>query len=112
MKPFHLEFYDCVFSNESTEETSRQLLWVCCFSRDCWNNILPPKKLGSSILDDTLLAHQLLPSQMTMEIVIHGYIWFQRNGNVFRNEVPNVYCWKFKLKRDLKLLEHEIKAKT
>lgn len=47
-----------------------------------------------------------------MEIVIQGCwnIWIKRNGKVFRNEVPSVNCWKFKLKQGLKLLEHRIKA--
>ena len=63
--------------------------------------------------EDTILALDHLPKQFATGIVILGCwnIWIQRNGKIFRNEVPSVNCWKFKLKQDLELLKDIIKAK-
>ena len=73
----------------------------------------PEKKLGIPFLDDILLTRAELPSRIAMEIIVQGCwaIWGKRNGKIFRKEVPNVNSWKFKLREDLKLLEHRIKAK-
>lgn len=112
-KSFTLESYNCVFCHEDTEETARHLFWDCGFVQDCWLSIIPQKRLGISCLDDILLIRELLPKHIAMEIIIQGCwaIWGQRNGKIFRREGPSINCRKFKLKEDLKLLEHRIKAK-
>lgn len=112
-KNMFLESYDCVFCNEHSEETLRHLFQDCVFTQECWKSTFPSKKPGISSYDDIMLIYSLLPKGIALEIIIQGCwrIWTQRNGKIFRKEVPSINCWKYRLKEDLQLLQYRIKAK-
>lgn len=101
-KNMFFDSYDCVFCNEHSEETLRHLFWDCNFAQDCWNSNFPSRKPGISCFDDIMLIHALLPAGIALDVIIQGCwrIWTQRNGKIFRKEVPSINCWKYRLKED------------
>ena len=112
-KNMQLDDYNCIQCRDNTEETLRQLFWDCNFAQECWNYIVPHRKLGISSFDDILILHSHLPKEFDLDIIIQGCwrIWTLRNGKIFRKEVPSINCWKFWVKEDLGLLQHRIKGK-
>ena len=112
-KGMHLDDIFCPNCNQQAEETPMHLLWDCSFAQDCWNSLIPNRRRGTSVYEDTILATQLLPKQFVVEILILGCwnIWIQRNNFVFRALPHSIQSWRYHLKNDLKLLRHKIKQK-
>ena len=112
-KGMQLEDIHCPNCNQQAEETTMHLLWDCNFAQDCWNSLLPLRKRGTSVYEDTILASTLLPKQFAIEILILGCwnIWIQRNNKILRAIPQSIQSWRFYLKQDLKLLKHKIKSK-
>lgn len=113
-KTFQLDTYSCAMCNENCEESILHLFWDCTFAQQCWNSISPNRQRGISFFDEVLLINHTFPSKIAMDITILGCwnLWMQRNGKIFRKEVPSPRCWKFKLKQDLLLVRHRTKAKN
>ena len=71
-KGMHLDDIHCPNCNQQAEETTMHLLWDCNFTQECWNSLLPPRKRGTSVYEDTILASTLLTKQFAIEILILG----------------------------------------
>ena len=69
-KGMHLDDIHYPNSNQQAEETTMHLLWDCNFAQDCWNSLLPLRKRGTSVYEDTVLASTLLPKHFAIEIII------------------------------------------
>lgn len=75
--------------------------------------LIPGKKRGNSVYEETMFAIELLPKQFAPEIVILGCwnSWTQRNGKKIRAQQQSIQAWRFYLKQDLKLLRFKVKEK-
>lgn len=83
------------------------------YAQRCWGSLIPNKKRGTSVFEETMLAKAELPPHFGLEIVMLGCwsIWIQRNGIVFRNIQPTLHNWRFTLREELQLLQIKIKSK-
>lgn len=60
-KGMQLENPYCPLCNQNAEETPLHLLWDCAFAQECWNTLIPNKRRGTSLYEETLLAIEQLP---------------------------------------------------
>lgn len=102
-KGMHLDNPFCPNCNQMALETTMHLLWDCNFAHECWNTLIPGKRRGTSVYEETIFAMELLPKHFATEIAILGCwnIWTQRNGKIFRAQDQSIQAWRFYLKQDL-----------
>ena len=57
------------------------LLWDCDFALNCWDSMVPNRRRGTLVYDDSLLLGASLPAEIRLEVIILGcwHIWQQRN---------------------------------
>lgn len=60
-KGMQLENPYCPLCNQNAEETDLHLLSDCAFAQECWNTLIPNKRRGTSLYEETLLAIEQLP---------------------------------------------------
>ena len=89
------------------------ICWDCSFAHRWWVTLIPFKRRGTSIYEETCLALDQIPKEFGLELIILGYwhIWTQRNRKIFRNERSTVQNWRRNLSSNLSLLQHRIKPK-
>ena len=60
-----------------------------------------------------MLASQVLPDQISLEIIIMDCwnIWMQRNGLIFNGTRSSLNSWRHLLKKDLTLVIYRIKTR-
>ncbi|KAI5015663.1 hypothetical protein ZWY2020_057053 [Hordeum vulgare] len=109
----HLDNPFCPLCNQNVEETDLHLLSDCVFAQNCWKSLIPNKKRGTSLYEETLFAIDQLPKAFAPENVILGCwtIWNDTNDKIFTGIQHTIQSWRFHFKQDLKLLQHKIKKK-
>jgi hypothetical protein len=88
----HLDDYQCVLCQNSTEETVMHLLFYCPFAKDCWSWMDFHFADHLSIQQIFLAWKSPLKVEFSLDIFILlcWAIWMTRNDVVFRNMNPSV----------------------
>ena len=109
----HLDDYQCVLCQQSTEETVMHLLFCCPFAKNCWN-------LVNFHFGDHLSIQQIFQAWKSMLqiefsldifIIFCWRIWMMRNDVIFRNKNPSVEDCKSCITVEALLLLHRCKAR-
>ena len=109
----HLDNYQCVLCQNSTEETVMHLLFYCPFAKDCWSWMDFHFADHLSIHQIFLAWKSLLKVEFSLDIFILLFwaIWMTRNDVIFRNMNPSVQDCKRHLTVETLLLLHRCKAR-
>ena len=112
-KTFNVPSASCVLCDHETDETSYHLIWDYPFALGCWDSITTHRQRGISIYDEIINSRFAYPKGIAMDIIIMGswHIWMQRNDFIFKNKIPSITNWRRRMRKDLNLLQHRIKAK-
>jgi hypothetical protein len=103
--------YQCLLCQNPPEETIEHLLFLCDFSKTCWQAL----GMHWADLDDRLqiiedgMARWNGPLFMEIFLLASWNIWKERNKLYFEGTAPTLISWKERLKSDLNLLVHRTK---
>ena len=105
----------CVMCHSASHEDRAHLFFACNFSQRVWNYlgiswILQPNQ---TTYEMALSARKDFGFPFFTEVVFTATwnIWIQRNGKIFRNEMPSFRSWRRNFLHDISLLAHRIKCK-
>ena len=88
----HLDDYQCVLCQQSTEETVMHLLFCCPFAKNCWNlvNFHFGDRLSIQQIFQAWKSMLQIEFSLDIFIIFCWGIWMMRNDVIFRNKNPSV----------------------
>jgi len=109
----HLDDYQCVLCQQSTEETVMHLLFYCPFAKNCWNlvNFHFGDHLSIQQIFQAWKSMQQIEFSLDIFIIFCWRIWMMRNDVIFRNKNPSVEDCKSCITVEALLLLHRCKAR-
>jgi hypothetical protein len=104
--------YNCVLCDHLIEETTYHMLFVCDFSRQCWEHLNIFWDHSLNFFDTMDLAKRQFGTSFFMEIfsVAAWEIWKQRNAKIFRHTRPTFLDWKCCFSNTLSLQMYRMKT--
>jgi hypothetical protein len=92
----HLDDYQCVLCQLSTEQTVMHLLFYCPLAKNCWSIVNFSFANDLSVQQIFQAWKSLLQTEFSLDIFILfcWRIWMMRNDVIFRNKVPSVEACK------------------
>ena len=95
----------CELCQNNIRETREHLFFFCLFSKLCWQHLGITWNPDLEFFQMVVLARIQFNQRGFLEVffIATWHIWKQRNGKIFRNELPSFSSWRALFKAEVLL---------